>query len=58
MRGTAFGIYNLIMGIALLFASLIAGSIWSTLGAQATFITGGGFALLTVIGLIIGYRRR
>ncbi len=58
MRGTAFGIFNLTMGLALLFASLIAGAIWNTVGAPATFLAGGGFALLTMIGLMIMTRLR
>jgi len=53
LRGTAFGIFNLATGGALLTASAIAGLLWSVAGAQATFITGAAFAALALIGLIL-----
>ena len=52
LRGTAFGIFNLVSGSALLLASVIAGSLWSMLGAAATFIAGATFAALAAIGLL------
>ena len=52
LRGTAFGIFNLVSGGALLLASVIAGSLWSTFGASATFIAGSSFAVLAAIGLL------
>ena len=51
LRGTAFGVFNLMSGLALLGASVIAGVIWDVAGPQATFLTGAGFAVLTLIGL-------
>ena len=53
LRGTAFGIFNLTSGGALLLASVIAGSLWTTLGASATFIAGASFAAVTVMGLLL-----
>lgn len=53
VRGTAFGIFNLISGGALLLASLIAGSLWSKFGAPATFIAGALFAAVAAIGLLL-----
>lgn len=53
LRGTAFGIFNLISGGALLLASVIAGSLWSAFGAPATFIAGAGFAAIAATGLIL-----
>lgn len=53
LRGTAFGIFNLISGGALLLASVIAGSFWSVFGASATFIAGASFATLAAIGLLL-----
>jgi hypothetical protein len=50
--GTAFGIFNLISGCALLLASVIAGTLWSTFGAPVTFLAGVDFALIAVVGLI------
>mgnify|MGYP001765153939 CR=1 FL=1 len=46
-RGTAFGIFNFVTGVAALAASLLAGGLWDAFGAQATFLVGAGFALLT-----------
>ena len=56
IRGTAFGIFNLIAGGALLLASVVAGVLWNLFGAPATFWTGAGFAMLAAIGLLT-YRR-
>jgi MFS family permease len=57
LRGTAFGVFNLVSGGALLFASVIAGALWSALGAQATFAAGAAFAALAAAGLV-AYRAR
>jgi MFS family permease len=51
LRGTAFGIFNLVTGGALLLASVIAGALWSMFGASATFIAGAAFAAIAAIGL-------
>jgi MFS family permease len=53
LRGTAFGIFNIVGGGALLLASVIAGSLWSAVGPPATFIAGGTFATLTTLGLLM-----
>ena len=52
LRGTAFGIFNIVSGGALLLASIIAGALWSMFGASATFISGASFAALAAIGLL------
>jgi MFS family permease len=52
LRGTGFGIFNLVGGVALLMASVIAGLLWSTLGPSATFLAGAGFSLLAGTGLL------
>ena len=52
LRGTAFGIFNLVSGAALLLASVIAGSLWSSYGASATFIAGAVFAAIALTGLL------
>jgi MFS family permease len=57
LRGTAFGMFNLVTGIALLAASLVAGALWDSVGPEWTFIAGAAFALLTVLGLIPVRRR-
>jgi len=53
LRGTAFGIFNLVTGVALLLASLIAGSLWDVFGAPATFLAGACFAGLAASGLLL-----
>lgn len=56
LRGTAFGLFNLVSGIALLLASSIAGALWHFLGSAATFQFG---ALAAVASLLVlaAYRR-
>ena len=51
LRGTAFGVFNLVSGGALLLASVIAGALWTALGPPATFLAGAGFAALAGVGL-------
>jgi len=58
LLGTGFGIFNLVSGGALLMASVIAGALWSTFGAAATFLAGAAFAALAAIGLLAGVWRR
>ena len=57
LRGTAFGIYNLVTGVVLLAASVLAGLLWDALGAQATFASGAAFAGVSLVGLLIMLRR-
>jgi MFS family permease len=52
LRGTAFGVFNLLMGAALLLASVAAGALWDSVGPQATFLVGGGFALVSGLWLL------
>jgi len=56
LRGTAFGIFNLVGGGALLLASVLAGALWNTLGAPATFLAGAFFAALAAFGML-SYRK-
>jgi MFS family permease len=58
LLGTGFGIFNLVSGGALLLASVIAGSLWSSLGASATFLAGAVFAAVAAIGLLAAVRHR
>jgi len=55
LRGTAFGVFNLVSGLALLLASLVAGALWQVIGPSATFVAGAGF---TVIGLVTYHQVR
>jgi MFS family permease len=52
LRGTAFGLFNLVNGLALLGASIIAGGLWSSIGPNATFLVGAAFAVLSGAGLL------
>lgn len=55
LRGTAFGFFNLVGGIAMLIASVLAGLLWDTLGAAITFYTGAAFSVLALA--MLGRRR-
>lgn len=57
LRGTAFGVFNLVTGVALLLASVIAGELWDAAGPRATFLAGAGFATVTVPGLLFVHSR-
>jgi MFS family permease len=56
LRGTAFGFFNLISGLAMLVASVVAGILWDNLGAAATFYAGAGFCALALAGLVNYHR--
>jgi len=51
LRGTAYGFFNLMSGIAMLVASGLAGFVWDRFGAATTFYTGAAFCLLALAGL-------
>lgn len=53
LRGTAFGIYNLVTGVVLLAASTLAGVLWQGFGARTTFVAGAAFAGLSLAGLLV-----
>ena len=53
LRGTAYGFFNLMSGIAMLIASAVAGFLWDRLGASFTFYAGAGFGLVALIGLCV-----
>ncbi len=53
LRGTAYGCFNLVSGIAMLAASALAGLMWDRLGAAFTFYTGAVFCALTLAGLAL-----
>jgi MFS family permease len=52
LRGTAFGLFNLVGGGSLLLASVIAGLLWDAVGPSATFLAGAAFSLLGGLGLL------
>ena len=57
LRGTAFGVFNLLSGVTMLLASVVAGALWDSLGSAATFYAGAAFAVLALLGLLVLRRR-
>jgi MFS family permease len=53
LRGTAFGMFNLVSGLALMVASGLAGWLWDNHGASATFQGGAVLAVLALVGLAL-----
>jgi MFS family permease len=51
LRGTAFGVFHLVSGVAALAASLVAGALWDARGAAWTFYAGAVFTVLALAGL-------
>ncbi|MEQ1710017.1 MAG: MFS transporter [Hyphomicrobium sp.] len=56
LRGTAFGIFNLAGGVAMLIASVIAGGLWDAYGSRMTFLAGAAFTAIALLGLLIMQR--
>jgi MFS family permease len=52
LRGTAFGVFHLVSGVAMLLASVIAGVLWDVYGAAWTFYAGAAFTALALLGLL------
>ena len=53
LRGTAYGFFNLMSGLAMLIASVLAGLLWDKLGASFTFYAGAGFCMFTLVVLSV-----
>lgn len=58
LRGSAFGLFNLVVGITMLAANLLAGVLWDMFGPEATFGVGGGFALFALMVMAARGMRR
>ena len=52
LRGTAYGFFNLVSGLAMLLASVLAGLLWDRLGASFTFYAGAIFCIVALVGLL------
>jgi MFS family permease len=52
-RGTAFGWYNLVLGIGALPASLVFGAVWQWAGAPAAFAMGAALSVVASVGLFV-----
>lgn len=53
LRGTGFGLFGLITGLASLLASVLAGLLWDRIGAQATFLAGAAFAAAAFVAFLL-----
>ncbi|MCU0254972.1 MAG: MFS transporter [Acidobacteria bacterium] len=53
LRGSAFGVFNLAGGFALLVASVVAGGLWDAFGARWTFVAGAVFTALAWVALAL-----
>lgn len=51
LRGTAYGFFSLLSGIAMLAASVVAGLLWDQFGASVTFHAGAVFCVIALAGL-------
>jgi MFS family permease len=51
LRGSAFGLFNLVVGLTTLLASVLAGVLWESVGPAATFSAGAVFSLAALVGL-------
>jgi len=52
LRGTAYGFFNLMSGLAMLVASVLAGLLWDKLGAAFTFYAGVVFCVIAGVALV------
>ena len=51
LRGTAFGVFNLVSGVAMLAASIVAGALWEVTGPAGTFLAGAAFTAVALAAL-------
>jgi MFS family permease len=52
LRGTAYGFFNLVSGVSMLIASVLAGWLWDRLGAAFTFYAGAAFCV-AALGVLV-----
>ena len=53
LRGTAFGLFNLLAGVALLLASVLAGALWDAVGPAGVFLAGALLTGVAMAGLLL-----
>jgi MFS family permease len=54
MRASAVGWYGTTIGLSGLIASIVAGFLWDKVGHQAVFIYGAIFAVIGIVGFLLG----
>ncbi len=52
-RGTAYGLYQGVVGLTLVAASLIAGLLWDNVGTAAPFYLGAGLSFLAMLAIAV-----
>ncbi len=52
LRGSAFGVFDLVTGLATLVGSLIARRLWAAIGPAASFLGGAAFTVIGLGGLV------
>jgi MFS family permease len=57
LRGTAFGVFYLVSGVALLIASIVAGALWDMIGPSGTFFAGAVITAIALAALPLARRR-
>lgn len=57
LRGSAFGLFNLAVGLMMLVASVVAGAMWDLYGPAATFLTGAGCTAVAFLGFMMLWTR-
>ncbi len=57
LRGTAFGLFNLAGGVALLLGNLLAGGLWEAAGPGATFLSGAALTAIALAAMVVNGRR-
>lgn len=58
LRGSAFGVFHFVSGVALLMASVLAGWLWTVYGAAWAFYAGAAFTAIALLGLLVTSWRR
>ena len=57
LRGTAYGVYYLVVGTCFFFANSVVGHLWEQWGLTASSFYSGGLAILAVAGLYLFTRK-
>jgi hypothetical protein len=53
LRGTAYGFFNLVSGMAMRVASVLAGLLWDRFSAPQTFIARAAFSGLALMATVL-----
>ena len=53
LKGSAFGVFNLVSGLSMLVASVLAGWLWQVYSAAVTFYAGAGISALALLLLLL-----